>query len=235
MTIAKKTIHQRMARIMKACDGIIKSNTSDQGYKFRGVDDAYNYLHDLLVREGVFTVPRVLDLQREERLSSRNKTLIYTIIRMEFDFVSEEGDLVTVGPMIGEAMDSGDKSSNKCQSIAHKMALFQVFMIPTLLSADTAEGEQHEIASPGDNKIPPANDDVPGDVLGKESTEPKILMASKGQWATLKNYQKLGATTGEMNEYIRNKAVSLTAKQANQLINKIEEGIDSQANDEESK
>lgn len=221
MATAAKTIHQRMALIMKACDGITKSNTSDQGYKFRGVDDAYNYLHDLLVAQAVFTVPRVISMEREERLSSRGKTLIYTIMQMEFDFVADDGSKITIGPMVGEAMDSGDKSSNKCQSIAHKMALFQVFMVPTLLSADTAEGEQHELQSPDD--LAPANQDVPDDVMGKP--EPKILMASKGQWKTLKDYQKLGATTGEMNEYLRTKAVSLTAKQANQLIHKIEEGI----------
>jgi len=229
MPAAKKTIHQRMALIMKACDGITKSKTSEQGYKFRGVDDAYNYLHDLLVAEAVFTVPRVLTMEREERLSSRGKTMIFTIMKMEFDFVADDGSSITIGPMVGEAMDMGDKSANKCQSIAHKMALFQVFMVPTLLSADPAEGEQHELQSPDD--LAPANQDVPDDVMGKP--EPKILMASKGQWKTLKDYQKLGATTGEMNEYLLHKVVSLTAKQANQIIQKIEEGI--QQTDEESK
>ena len=230
MPAAKKTIHQRMALIMKACDGITKSKTSEQGYKFRGVDDAYNYLHDLLVAQAVFTVPRVLTMEREERLSSRGKTMIFTIMKMEFDFVADDGSSITVGPMVGEAMDMGDKSANKCQSIAHKMALFQVFMVPTLLSADSAEGEQHELQSPDD--LAPSNKGVPDEVLGKPA--PKILMASKGQWATLNNYQKLGATTGEMNAYIRDKKVSLTAKQANQLITKIEAGIEetSQADEE---
>jgi hypothetical protein len=127
--------------------------------------------------------------------------------------------------MIGEALDTGDKSSTKAQSIAHKMALFQVFMIPTLLSADTAEGEQLQVGSAKDFKEPMKNEDVPADVMGETPPCHDIKMASKGQWATLKNYAKIGACTGEMKQYLREKQVSLTFKQADQLIKKIEEGI----------
>jgi hypothetical protein len=45
--------------------------------------------------------------------------------------------------MIGEAMDSGDKSSNKAMSVAHKYAFLQVFAIPTEEQKDP-DGETHE-------------------------------------------------------------------------------------------
>ena len=203
-------IHGAMCRIMKACDGITKDQTSDQGYKFRGVDGAYNALHDILVKEKVFTVPRLVKMTREERLSSRGKTLLYTIVEMNYDFMCEDGSCITVGPVLGEALDIGDKSATKAQSIAHKICLFQTFMVPTLLSADTAEGEQHEIRSP--------DDDAPG--------SPAIPLAIDDQWKKLKAYRDKKITTGQMNDYLDSRKESLTYKQADQLLAKIEASME---------
>jgi len=47
--------------------------------------------------------------------------------------------------MIGEAMDSGDKSSNKAMSAAYKYACFQAFCIPTEGDND-ADNTTHDIA-----------------------------------------------------------------------------------------
>lgn len=44
--------------------------------------------------------------------------------------------------MIGEAMDSGDKSCNKAMSAAQKYAFLQIFCIPTEEPKDT-ENETH--------------------------------------------------------------------------------------------
>jgi hypothetical protein len=203
-------IHGAMCRIMEACDGITKDQTSDQGYKFRSVDGAYNALHDILVKERVFTVPRLIKMTREERLSSRGKTMLYTIVEMNYDFVCEDGSLITVGPVLGEALDIGDKSATKAQSIAHKICLLQTFMVPTLLSADTGEGEQHEIHSP--------DDDAPGG--------PAIPLAIDDQWTKLNAYRDKKITTGQMNEYLDSRKESLTYKQANQLLAKIEASME---------
>jgi hypothetical protein len=51
--------------------------------------------------------------------------------------------------MIGEAMDSGDKSANKAMSAAQKYALLQVFCIPTEEPKDT-ENETHTVEPKGD-------------------------------------------------------------------------------------
>ena len=47
--------------------------------------------------------------------------------------------------MIGEAMDSGDKATNKAMSAAYKYAAFQTFAIPTEGTPD-ADAETHEVA-----------------------------------------------------------------------------------------
>jgi len=102
-----------------------------QRYKFRGVDDIYNELHPIMAKHGLFTVPRVLRHSAEEKVSKSGSVQIYRVLEIEFDFVAENGDSITVGPFIGEGMDSGDKAANKAHAVAHKYAFLQVFAIPT--------------------------------------------------------------------------------------------------------
>lgn len=130
-----------------ARSGIAKdrSNTQ-QGYKFRGIDDVYAALSPMLARHNLCILPRVVDRQVLERTNNKGTTLFYTTVRMEFDFVSaEDGSKHTVA-MVGEAMDSGDKSSNKAQSAAYKYACFQTFCIPTEGDND-ADATTHEVAA----------------------------------------------------------------------------------------
>jgi hypothetical protein len=46
--------------------------------------------------------------------------------------------------MFGEAMDSGDKATNKAMSAAYKYACFQAFSIPTE-SRDDEDHQTHEV------------------------------------------------------------------------------------------
>ena len=56
--------------------------------------------------------------------------LLYSILKMKYTFFASDGSNV-MAVVLGEAMDSGDKASNKAMSIAFKYACFQVFCIPT--------------------------------------------------------------------------------------------------------
>ncbi len=117
-----------------------------QGWSFRGIDQVYNAIHPLLTKHKIFMVPRVMEgMKREERQSKHGGLLLYTIIKMEFDFVSGiDGSKITVGPVMGEAMDTGDKSCNKCMSIAHKYAIFMTFVIPTE-QTDDPDADTYEV------------------------------------------------------------------------------------------
>ncbi len=67
-------------------------------------------------------------------------------LTVEFDFVAaEDGSKHTV-ITVGEAMDSGDKASNKAMSAAYKYAAFQAFCIPTEGDND-ADSQTHEVAA----------------------------------------------------------------------------------------
>jgi hypothetical protein len=128
--------------------GITKDRTNSQGsgYKFRGIDDVYNAISPLLAKHGLCILPRVLTRECVERSSKAGAALFYVTVEVEFDFVSaEDGSKHTV-KTFGEAMDSGDKATNKAMSAAYKYAAFQAFSIPTESDND-ADASTHVVQS----------------------------------------------------------------------------------------
>lgn len=108
-----------------------RRNPQGSGYNFRGIDDVYNAVAPLLAEHGLCILPRMTERSCEERQSKSGGALFYTTVKAEFDFVcAEDGSRHTV-VTYGEAMDSGDKSTNKAMSAAYKYAAFQAFAIPT--------------------------------------------------------------------------------------------------------
>jgi hypothetical protein len=140
-----KAINKVQAALAKA--GISKDKRNQQqGYNFRGIDDVYNVLSPLLAEHGLCILPRMLTRQCEERQSAKGGTLFYVTVEAEFDFVcADDGSKHTVRTF-GEAMDSGDKATNKAMSAAYKYAAFQAFAIPTEGDND-ADAHTHTVES----------------------------------------------------------------------------------------
>ena len=137
-------IYQAMAAIMNDIEAIGKNKkNAQQGYTFRGIDDMYNFIHPLFKKHGVFITSNVIESKREERQTQKGGALIYTIVKCQFSFYATDGSSVS-STVEGEAMDSGDKSTNKALSAALKYALMQMFLIPTEEKLDT-EYETHEV------------------------------------------------------------------------------------------
>jgi hypothetical protein len=124
-----------------------------QGYSFRGIDDMYNSIQPLFKKHHVFIVSNVLESKREERLTKSGGALIYTIAKCQFKFYTTDGSFVE-SVLEGEAMDSGDKSTNKAMSTALKYALMQMFLIPTEEKIDT-EYETHEVVAKKVKEVDP--------------------------------------------------------------------------------
>ena len=142
-----KAINAVQAELSKT--GITKdrTNTQGSGYKFRGIDDVYNAIAPLLAKHGLCVLPRVLARECVERTSKAGSALFYVTVEAEFDFVSAEDGSKHTARTFGEAMDSGDKATNKAMSAAYKYAAFQTFAIPTEGQPD-ADAETHEVAPP---------------------------------------------------------------------------------------
>lgn len=124
-------IYKAIPAIMDEIGHIGKDKKNQQqGFMFRGVDQVMNTMKPLLAKHGVFPVPEVVETKREERQTKNGGTLIYTIHKINLHFFADDGSSVTA-TVVGEGMDSADKSSNKAMAVAFKYACFQVFCIPT--------------------------------------------------------------------------------------------------------
>lgn len=119
---------------------------SQVNYAFRGIDAVYNALAPALVKHKLLILPRCTERTSCERTSKNGGALFYITVRAEFDFVSTEDGSVHTVTTYGEAMDSGDKATNKAMSIAYKYAAFQAFCIPTEETAIDADSEVHQVA-----------------------------------------------------------------------------------------
>lgn len=117
--------------------GVSKSRTNAmQNYQFRGIDDVMNALAPLLVKHGVVILPRCLSRDVAERRTPKGTALFYVCVECEFDFICVADGSTHVVKMYGEAMDAGDKATNKAMSAAYKYAALQTFCIPTDTDAD---------------------------------------------------------------------------------------------------
>lgn len=135
--------------------GITKDRKNQQqGYNFRGIDDVYNTIAPLLGQYGLCILPRVLSRTCEERTTAKGGILFYVTVEAEFDFVSAEDGSKHVCKTFGEAMDSGDKATNKAMSAAYKYAAFQAFSIPTEGDNDADAHTHQPVAA---NKLPDAS------------------------------------------------------------------------------
>jgi hypothetical protein len=120
-----------------SAEGIGKNRmNAHQKYPFRGIDDVHNALSPALAAAGLVMLPRVTSRECVERKSNGGGTLFYTVLNVDFDLISTvDGSKHTV-TVIGEAMDSADKSANKAMSAAYKYCAIQAFCIPVEGQAD---------------------------------------------------------------------------------------------------
>jgi hypothetical protein len=145
-----KAINAVQADLAREGIGKDRSNQA-QGYKFRGIDDVYNALSPLLAKHGLCVLPRCTSREVVERVNAKGTALFYVTVCAEFDFVAaEDGSKHTV-VTYGEAMDSGDKATNKAMSAAYKYACMQAFSIPTEGDND-ADAQTHEVQAAGPNR-----------------------------------------------------------------------------------
>lgn len=124
-------IHELIGKAMTKIGAIGKDSVNEQQkFKYRGIDAVYNALNPVMAELGIFICPEILEQKREERTTRNGAVLTYTILTIKYTVYAPDGSNVSL-TVVGEGMDSGDKSANKAMSVAMKYAAFQLFMIPT--------------------------------------------------------------------------------------------------------
>lgn len=146
-------IYKAILGVMRDIGSIGKDQTNKfDGYNFRGIDDIYNSIQPALVKNGVFIVPNLLELNQEDRVSRKGETLLHTAVKVEYRFTADDGSFISVS-VPGEAADRSDKSVNKAMSAAYKYACFQTFCIPTKEMIEAPASLDSESDSPEIGKI----------------------------------------------------------------------------------
>lgn len=139
-----KKIYEAIPKVMADVGAVGKNNkNTQQNFMYRGIDAVMNALQPAMIKNKVFVVPTVLNEERTERVNKNGVLLFYTRLTVSYNFYAEDGSFINA-VVVGEAMDSGDKATNKAMSIAYKYACFQVFCIPTEEMKDP-DAECHEV------------------------------------------------------------------------------------------
>ncbi len=128
-------VYEAINKIMAELPAIPKNRRNQQqgfSYQFRGIDDVYLALQDLMAEFKVTAWPTVLSEHYEEFQTKSGGTSTAVRLKVQYKFVcSDEPDKFENVVTLGEAFDTSDKASNKAMSVAHKYACLQLFMIPT--------------------------------------------------------------------------------------------------------
>lgn len=127
----KPMIYEAINKVMADVGSVGKnSKNTQQGFMYRGIDAVMNALNPAMIKNGIFVMPTVIEEHREERTTTKGGVMFSVRLLMDYNFIALDGSSVTAR-VIGEAMDSGDKATNKAMSVAFKYACFQTFCIPT--------------------------------------------------------------------------------------------------------
>ena len=152
-------VYQSICNAMADIEPIAKGRRNkDQGFQFRGIDEVMNELQPVLKKHGLFVVPKVANVIRQEKPTKLGGILLYSIVTMEYTMYAADGTFVT-GATVGEGMDSGDKASNKAMAVALKYFLLQTFCIPTEDEKDPDQ-TSYQVAPPAPK--------APNDIAEKE-------------------------------------------------------------------
>lgn len=161
-----KKIYGAIAAMLNDMDAIGKDKKNQaQGFMYRGIDQVFNAVHPLFAKHKVFPTCEILSREVTERQSTKGGVLFYVNLKARYTFHAEDGSCVATEAW-GEAMDSGDKASNKAMSVAYKYAMFQLLCIPT--EAVDPDSQVHEV-EPAKPAAKPAS-----------ATKPKPAASSDG-------------------------------------------------------
>lgn len=141
-------LYQKLAKITGEIGVVAKDgNNTEQNFKFIEYAAVAGKLRDLFAKYGVVVVPRMPKKQERKVITSKyGKEGVWTLVPMVFTVVNADKpeDRFTV-QWEGEAMDYGDKATNKAATSALKYYLMRQFNI-------SEKGEDPDEQSPGEQK-----------------------------------------------------------------------------------
>ena len=155
-------IYAALAKVMGDVGAVGKARVAlprgnaQQGYQFRGIDDVVAHVQNVMASHGVVCVPEVVEREREVVQTKSGGTMASVRLLVRHTFYAADGSHVAC-VTLGEAMDSGDKASNKAMSAALKYALTETLLIPTYEVDRDTEEQSPQMAPKSAAPSPPSN------------------------------------------------------------------------------
>lgn len=124
-------IYGKMIEIARRVGAVGKDSFNEQQkYNFRGIDAVVNALHPAMAEVGVFAVPELAEANYRDAHTTGGKPTREVTVRVRYTFYAEDGSNVSA-IVPGESLDQADKGAAKAMSVAFRIALLQVFSLPT--------------------------------------------------------------------------------------------------------
>ena len=166
-------IYQRINLISQEAGALAPEAKGGVPFAFRGIDGTVAHLTPFLHKYGVFNTSTTLSHLVTER-EVGNRVIKTTQVEVEFEFFAPDGSSVKmVTP--GLADDFADRSSAQAMSVAYRIALLQLFHLPTH-SKEPEESGQEVMDGRASAAPRSAAGEVPAGVpLAKLQTEAKML------------------------------------------------------------
>lgn len=178
VTKAPKVI-AAIARVMAEVGAVGKTKkNAAQNYQFRGVDDVVAHVQDVMAKCGVIVIPRVIEREREMLASKSGGSMVSVRLLVEHTFYCEEDGSSVVCTTLGEAMDSGDKASNKAMSAALKYCLTESLLIPTYEVDRDTEEHSPQVAPAAPKPVAPS---PPSNVRNISAPSPWTVKINEAQ------------------------------------------------------
>lgn len=136
-----KNIYQLISTISEEAGALAPEAKGGVPFAFRGVDQVVSHLSPLLRKHGVVVVPEVVEQTVTTRELSAAKAITQTALRTRFTFYAPDGTSVSA-TTAGLAQDYADRSTAQAQSVAFRVALLQVFTLPTTDKEPEQQGEE---------------------------------------------------------------------------------------------
>lgn len=184
--------------------GIAKAHKNEsQGFKFRGIDDVMNRMAQHLVEAGIVIVPSIRSREVHERVNTRGNPLFYVTVQVDFTVYSTVDGSSVVCSVPGEAMDSGDKATNKALSIAYKYMAFQLFAIPI---DEDPDRHTHEVGKSPGKTLTPSDIEIIRKLLAEtDVTEEKLHEIYKVSGLEQIPMSKMAEITSNLQKRIKQK------------------------------
>jgi hypothetical protein len=136
-------IDQAMLKAMRTVTAVGKAGyNKQQQYPFRGIDGVLDALGPALREAGVYVLPELLEIKLQDTRTTLDKPTREVTLKVKYTFMAEDGtSRSTIVP--GESLDTSDKGTAKAMSVAYRIALIQIFALPTQEPTTDDDGQYH--------------------------------------------------------------------------------------------